>query len=316
MSSKPTLSVHVLTYNCEKYIERTLQSILKQKTNFEYEIVIGDDHSTDNTFEILESYSKKHPNLINIEQNKEQLGILKNYINTLNRCQGDYVFDIAGDDMLKSEHALQKMVDVLQSDHSLGFVDSGYDCYYEKTKKTVPFINKPSIISSEDFYKNQLLLGKIIPMGICYSKKALYNYVDFDTYLKMGITIEDYPMLVDLTMHTNFGRINESLHVYRMHNKSHSNITDFEKQLFLKKQLLELVSFFQKKYNLPEELLLKAKKEFHIGCLYLAGYFGKKKLGKNMYLKLNKPNNTKLKIYYLCSQFNFIRAIIAPFRKL
>ncbi|MBU3821172.1 glycosyltransferase family 2 protein [Flavobacteriaceae bacterium XHP0103] len=316
MHPKPTLSVHVLTYNCEMYIESTLQSIIKQKTNFKFEIVIGDDHSTDNTFKILKSYSRQHPNLINCKQNKEQLGILKNYKTTLDQCQGDYVFDIAGDDMLKSDYALQKMVNVLKNNNSLGFVDSGYDHYYEKTKKHLPFINKKTIVSNESFYKNQLLLGKIIPMGICYNKKALYDYVDFDTYLKMGITVEDYPILVDLAMHTNFDRINESLHIYRIHNKSHSHISDFEKQIFLKKQMLELISFFQKKYNLPETLLLNAKKEFYIGCLYLAGYFGKKKLGKKMYLKLNKPSNLKLKVHYLCSQFKLFRKIISPFRKL
>ena len=93
------LSVHLITFNNEKYIEETLQSIIKQKVDFNYEIVVGDDCSTDGTLEIINNYAAKYPNLFKVLKNEKQLGILENFKSTLDRCDGIYIFDIAGDDM-------------------------------------------------------------------------------------------------------------------------------------------------------------------------------------------------------------------------
>ena len=104
----PLLSIHLITYNNERHIEKTLQSILKQEIDVPYEIVVGDDRSTDHTFEIINRYALKHPDLFNILQNPQQLGILENFKTTLDRCRGTYVFDIAGDDFIENPDALQK----------------------------------------------------------------------------------------------------------------------------------------------------------------------------------------------------------------
>ncbi|MFV0541269.1 MAG: glycosyltransferase [Aestuariibaculum sp.] len=315
MNKSPSLSVHILTYNCEKYIEATLKSVLAQKTTFKFEIVIGDDHSNDGTNQILSCYAQQYPKLIRYKQNEQQLGILKNFKATLDRCNGIYVFDIAGDDLLKHENVLQKLVDHLSKDKTLGFVDSGYDEYYEKQKKNVPFANKFAIQSHNRQYKELLLLGKIFPVGVCYNKQALYDFVDFETYINQSISFEDYPILVDLAMHTNYGKINESLHIYRIHNKSFSHGKDFETLLLFKTQMLQLAKYFTEKYNLPSDILIAHKNTYHIGCLYIAGVFGQKELGKNMYLKLKKPFNLKLYGYYLCSQYKFFRTLANPLRK-
>ncbi|MFL1011273.1 glycosyltransferase family 2 protein [Flavisericum labens] len=316
MNTPPLLSVHVLTYNSEKYIEATICSILMQKTSFKFEIVIGDDNSTDNTPNILTKFSEEHPNLINYKRNKEQLGILKNFKTTLDRCKGKYVFDIAGDDLLKHHYSLQKFVDVFEKDSSLGFVDSGYDVYFEKTKNTIVFANKSNIICSKNDYKNLLLLGRITPAGTCYKKQALYDFVEFDKYIRNEIAFEDYPILVDLAMNTNFHRINESLHIYRTHSESATNTKNFNHQVLLKDQLLELATYFSKKYHLPPDILNNHKKGYYQGMLYLAGRFGKRKLGKKMFLNLKRPLNIMFWGYFLCSQFKLIRAIAARFRKI
>ncbi|MDG1730034.1 MAG: glycosyltransferase family 2 protein [Algibacter sp.] len=315
MTSKPLLSVHLLTYNCENYIDETLQSILKQNTTFKFEIVIGDDNSTDSTPSILELYSKKNPNLINYKQNKEQLGILKNFKTTLDRCSGDYVFDIAGDDCLKQEYALQKMVDTISKKPNLGFIDSGYDSLFMKTKKVKPFDNKKQITSSKTHYKHLVLTGQIYPIGICYNRAHLLNYVDFEKYLEMKISFEDYPILVDLLMNTDFERINESLHVYRIHTDSYSHKKDLKLQLDLLEQMQNLVKFFSNKYSLPSTVLSDYKKSSNKTKLYFAGFFGDKILGKTMYLVLKGNRSFSDFINYLSSQLLFFRKLQSLFRK-
>lgn len=316
MDQQFLLSVHVLTYNSEKYIEATIQSILKQKTSFNFEIVIGDDKSTDNTPNILTKFSEEYPNIINYKRNEEQLGILKNFKATLDRCKGKYILDIAGDDLLKHQYSLQKLVDVFEKNPNLGFVDSGYDTYYEKTKKTVLFANKTIINYSKNKYKETLLLGKITPIGTCYKRQALYDYVDFDTYIQNETVFEDYPILVDLVMNTDFDRINKSLFVYRIHSGSYSNKKDFKLQLDLKEQMLTLVKFFVKKYHLPEIVLEDYQKLSCKSKLHTAGYFGDKTLGKSMFKSLKGHRTTSDFLNYLSSQFFLFRKFHGFFRKI
>ncbi|MFD0836872.1 glycosyltransferase family 2 protein [Mariniflexile aquimaris] len=311
--SKPImtlLSVHLITYNNEQHIEDTLKSILKQIVDFNYEIVVGDDCSTDNTLKIINKYAALHPNLFKVHKNAKQQGILKNFKATLDRCHGTFIFDIAGDDMLKSDYALQKMVNVLNNDTSLGFVDSGFDSYYDNTKKTIFFKNKSILNSSKESYKEALLLGKIAPIGHCYRREYLIKFVDFDTYLSMKITIEDYPILVDLSMHTNFETIKESLHIYRVHNESYSHKKCFKNHFFLKNQMKNLFEYFNKKYQYNDDIVETFNTDYNKELLFLAGYFEEKDVGKNAYKKI-KSKNIKDYIHYFASQNTFFRKLIS-----
>ena len=62
--SKPLVSVCVVAYNQEEYIEQCLMSIIDQKTNFEFEIIVSDDFSSDNTSKIIKKISEKYPKII------------------------------------------------------------------------------------------------------------------------------------------------------------------------------------------------------------------------------------------------------------
>ncbi|GAA4292404.1 glycosyltransferase family 2 protein [Aestuariibaculum suncheonense] len=307
------LSIHLITYNNEKYIEETLKSILKQQVNFNYEIVVGDDCSTDETFKIIESYKEKHPTLFKIKKNETRLGIFKNFKVTLDRCEGTYVFDIAGDDLLKHEYSLQKLVDILKNNSNLGFVDSGVDLLIEKDgqNKTIEFCNKKVLSSSKETYRNNILLWNS-PMfaGVCFNKACIYKFVDFDKYFKMNISFEDYPILVNLAMNTNFETIKESLHTYRMHKNSSSNKKGFENQLYLKHQEKILFDFFTKKYNFENNLINIFNKNHYRKLLFLSGYYEKKELGQESY-KMLKNKNLKDYIHYFASQNKLFRKLIS-----
>lgn len=311
--SKPImtlLSVHLITYNNEQHIEDTLKSILKQIVDFNYEIVVGDDCSTDNTLKIINKYATLHPNLFKIHKNAKQQGILKNFKATLDRCHGTFIFDIAGDDMLKSDYALQKMVNVLNNDTSLGFVDSGFDSYYDNTKKTIFFKNKSILNSSKESYKEALLLGKIAPIGHCYRREYVIKYVDFNSYLEMNITIEDYPILVDMVMNTDFERINEALVIYRIHGKSFSHEKVFEKQYFLANQMKSLFEYFSEKYNFDKNIIESYNKTHFNQLLFFAGYFQNKTLGKEIFSKI-KSKSLKDYIHYWASQNKVFRKLVS-----
>ena len=307
------LSVHLITYNNEQHIESTLQSILKQKVNFDYEIIVGDDCSTDSTLDIINTYAAKHPNLFKVHKNETQLGILKNFKTTLDKCTGVFVFDIAGDDMLKTDNALQKMVTVLQSKPNLGFVYSGFDRLDDNNANIESFKNKNIVTDSKETFKKQVLLGKVNPMTLCYNKTFLYKYVDFDNYLKMGLTIEDYPIFVDLIMQTDFAVIKESLHIYRVHDNSFTHQKKLKKHLLFKTEIKNIFLFLSKKHNFSQQIIDEYTMNHNKEILFLAGFFQNRELGKEMFSKINSKSPRDF-IHYYTSQYHWIRHLIT-FRK-
>ena len=115
-SAIPMLSVCVVSYNHEKYIKQCIDSILSQKVNFEIEILVGNDCSTDRTAEVLEREYRGKIQIINREVN---LGLCGNIRDLLLRAKGKYVFLFSGDDFLYSKGMLAKEVSFLEENLDL-----------------------------------------------------------------------------------------------------------------------------------------------------------------------------------------------------
>ena len=107
------LSVMMITYNHEQFISQALNSILAQRVNFDYEIVVGEDHSTDYTREILMDFHQRHPQRIVPLLRDKNMGALQNMGATLAVCRGNYVALLEGDDYWTDPYKLQKQVDFL-----------------------------------------------------------------------------------------------------------------------------------------------------------------------------------------------------------
>ncbi|WP_373032846.1 glycosyltransferase [Sulfurovum sp.] len=110
------VSVFMITYNHEKYIAEALDSILMQEVDFRYEIVVGEDCSTDNTRQILLEYRDKYPDKFKLLLHNENIGMMPNVISTLKACTGKYIAMLEGDDYWADPLKLQKQVDFLD-DH-------------------------------------------------------------------------------------------------------------------------------------------------------------------------------------------------------
>lgn len=115
---KPKLSICMVTYNHEKYIRQAIESVLMQKTNFKFELVIGEDCSTDNTRKLVMKFQHKFPNIIRAVINKKNLGMMNNFTQTLKNCKGEYIALLEGDDYWTDPYKLQKQVDFLDNHHA------------------------------------------------------------------------------------------------------------------------------------------------------------------------------------------------------
>lgn len=108
------LSICMIAYNHEKFISEAIESVLMQKTSFDYELVIGEDCSTDTTRKICLEYQQKYPEKIKLLLPEKNLGMMPNFIATLQSCTGKYIALCEGDDYWTDEHKLQKQVDFLE----------------------------------------------------------------------------------------------------------------------------------------------------------------------------------------------------------
>ncbi len=113
--NKKKVSVVVATYNHEKYIAHALESIISQKVDFDYEVLVGEDCSTDNTAEIVKKYADMYPDIIVPFIREKNLGIGGNVPELMTHISGEYVSFIEGDDYWIDDHKLQKQVDFMDS---------------------------------------------------------------------------------------------------------------------------------------------------------------------------------------------------------
>ena len=108
------LSIYVPVYNHEKYIVETLDSILMQKTEYRYEVLVGEDCSTDNTRQVLEAYEKTHPGKLTVFYRKRNMhkDEIRNSTDLRLRCRGKYIIGIEGDDFWTDPLKIQKQIDL------------------------------------------------------------------------------------------------------------------------------------------------------------------------------------------------------------
>jgi glycosyltransferase involved in cell wall biosynthesis len=111
----PKVSVHMPAYNHEAYLAEAIESVLSQKTDFSYELVIGEDCSTDDTRAVARDYARRYPEHIVLLEHPHNLGIWENDQSIIRACRGKYIAWLEGDDYWCSDSKLQRQVDLLDS---------------------------------------------------------------------------------------------------------------------------------------------------------------------------------------------------------
>ncbi len=109
------VSILCPTYNHEKYISQALEGFVRQKTNFKFEVIIGDDCSTDRTPDIIQDYVDRYPDLFVFVRRNKNLGCRQNSLDLRRRVRGQYVALNEGDDYWTDPMKLQIQADYLDS---------------------------------------------------------------------------------------------------------------------------------------------------------------------------------------------------------
>ena len=155
------ISVVITAYNHEKYIAQCLESVLNQKGDFQLEIVVGDDDSTDNTRKIVEEFQKRYPDILSVLHREKNMGVIKNLKRCLKACSGEYIAICEGDDYWTDEKKLQKQKDFLEIRKECSMCFSAILLYYEEKHLFVPHDAQASLkkdaITIEDLIQNNYI---------------------------------------------------------------------------------------------------------------------------------------------------------------
>ena len=129
------LTVNLITYNHKQFISKCLDSLLSQKTNFEYIIRIFDDCSTDGTTEICREYANKFPNIIQFFPNEKNMGATLNSLRSYENIETPYYMFIEGDDYCCDNEKFQIQVDALDNNPDCSFCSHYANMYYNDKQK-------------------------------------------------------------------------------------------------------------------------------------------------------------------------------------
>ncbi len=111
----------MITYNHSAYVAQAIDGILMQQADFDFELVIGEDFSTDNTRAICEDYASKYPQIIKLLPAEKNLGMMPNFVRTLKACKGLYVALCEGDDYWTDKNKLKIQIENLQKNSKYSF---------------------------------------------------------------------------------------------------------------------------------------------------------------------------------------------------
>ena len=213
--NSPKVSVLVITYNHERYIRQALDSILMQKVDFDYKIVIGEDCSQDGTRKILMEYKEKHSDKIVLILHEENVGMHENLNSALRQCTGEYIANCEGDDYWIDPHKLQKQVDFLEKHPQ--YIGAAH-----KIKVVDEHGNLNNAIKFSFYCQDEIYTIKHAEKGILPSQTAtmVYRNILVNNPLEMDI-IENYEINGDvklalyLALNGNIYCFNEVMSHYR-----------------------------------------------------------------------------------------------------
>ncbi|MBS4174155.1 glycosyltransferase [Bacillus sp. FJAT-49736] len=212
------VSINCVSYNHEDFIAEAIESFLMQKTNFEYEILIYDDASTDSTQEIIRRYEKKYPNVIKpiygkVNQYSRGLKVIGSINNK--RARGKYIALCEGDDYWTNPYKLQKQVDYMENNPECTLCAHTVEKVSVKNEKIGyerPYDKSTVCPISDMILGGGYFVGTV---SLLFPRKLMENPPEFYYQSPVG----DYPLQIILSSKGYTYFIDEAMAAYRVGGK-------------------------------------------------------------------------------------------------
>lgn len=281
------VSVLITTYNHEKYIAQALDSVVNQLVDFDYEVIIGDDCSSDNTVEIIESFKSRASFPVKLLLNQKNLGVTKNIQQCLKHCSGEFIAFLEGDDYWLSPLKLQKQVAFLEKNGNCSLCFNGFFLLKDNGVYYPHCIEK---LTSKTFFTTQdlILHNFITNFSACMYRKSIVEKLPSSMY---DIYTVDWMFNLANSLHGDLGCIPEQLSVYRQHSsgswfgKSHTDKLNMILDLIPHYSAILGNEFNRSFTTLKDQLRIELFWEYlrhknYLACAKMIPFFLKTYLGK------------------------------------
>jgi len=276
----------MMAYNHERFISQAVEGVLMRITNFDFDIIIGEVNSTDNTRKIIIEYQKKYPGKFKLLLHKSNIGANANQMAILEACTGKYIALCEGDDYWTDPEKLQKQVDFLEThqEFSLSF----HKAFREYKGTFIPFTED---YKKEIYELKDLFSGWFIPTASIVFRNIITKYPEWLLHTKNG----DLALLMNIGLHGKLKLINEPMSVYRIHENGMSNT-------FPRAELVSNLIYVYFNVNILCENRYKSDMESGIDSLIIGQY-------KNEILRREFENGRISRMTSLFSLIDLIKAI-------
>ncbi len=221
-ANPPLVSVCIQTYQHATFIKACLDSVLCQQTNFPFEIIVGEDDSTDGTREICKEYAEKNPGKIRLilrsEKDKIYIDGIKtgrfNFIENLKAAKGRYIALLDGDDYWLTNHKLQKQVDLMEVNTNCSM------CFHQTLhcrNSGAPYLPDQGIAKTDSIFGiDEILNCRLFTL---HTSNCLYRASNIDRIPDWFYEVPflDFPIYLQNAQQGKIGYIAEPLSVYRIH---------------------------------------------------------------------------------------------------
>jgi glycosyltransferase involved in cell wall biosynthesis len=276
----PLVSICIVTYQHVDFITQCLDGVLMQKTNFSYEIILGEDESSDGTREICIEYAKKHPDKIrlflhsrenNIKINNTPTGRF-NFLYGLSQARGKYIALCEGDDYWIDSEKLQKQVDFLEKNRDYSLCFHNAYIFDNITKKTIAFCKESQ--------KKTTSTPDLIQKWYIPTASMIFRAKPELPYWYTSVPNGDYAMQFILAREGKIGYINRIMSVYRLTHKGISSSDQKSRLIHLIRLFKLLEEYYNYKYywRFKKKLMKLRINRIKVELLYA-------------YRKLKKTNN-------------------------
>jgi glycosyltransferase involved in cell wall biosynthesis len=270
-SNKPLASVQMFAYNHAPYIRRAVDSVLAQQTDFPFEVVIGEDCSSDGTREMVMDYQRRFPDVVRVVTSGRNVGMHRNVLRTQHACRGDFLAFCEGDDFWSDPTKLQTQVEFLRQNPSYGLVHSNYDEFeVGRNKLRAGAITSPEPPDDEHAYLQVLLRQRrIMTLTVCVRRDLLDRVVREQP----ECTDERWPMgdtqrWLEVSRLTKVKYFPQAMATYNYLPESASQSRDPGKALHFTEKAGQLILHYLEKY--PIEAALADRVRRRVGMEVLA----------------------------------------------
>lgn len=259
MDDPPLVSICCVVFNQDRLIRDTLDSLLAQQTRFAFEIVVGNDASTDRTAEVVREYMERYPGRIRLLDFPQNAGYSANMQRTLAECRGRYVAICDSDDYLIHPEKLQRQVDLLEARPEVGLVYTDFDRLEEPVGTVTHRVFATELGFKPGTFEDFLVNAWFLCPSTWMFRRSLLSPFDYSNY-----RVADLLILLDISSQAQVAYLDDSMTLYRVMQKSDSRGLSFRRKVDFCKGVYKVQAMFADRMQVPAQVR-EAMDLHHIG---------------------------------------------------